>query len=382
MNYLLTPSVEADLAARYPETVQLLKTLCQIPAPSNHEELRAKWIKDWLDALGAEGVYIDDALNVVYPFDCEGKDDIIVFMAHTDTVFPDMEPMPMFEEGGRLHCPGVGDDTANVAILLTVIKYILEKKLSSTQGFMFVLNSGEEGLGNLKGCRKIMEDYAGRVAAVISLDGSYTGYVNKSVGSHRYQVEVRTEGGHSYGSFGNRNAIAVLSSMITALYSVKVPVDGDSKTTYNVGAISGGTSVNTIAQQASMLYEYRSDSRVCIDKMEKMFYSVVEAYRNMGVEVDVTVMGKRPCMGDVDPAAQKALEDRFASIMTAYNGGIVPKGGSASTDCNIPFSVGVPSICFGGYKGRGAHTREEYVELESMVPGLKVVGASVLSYFG
>ena len=125
MNYLLTPTVEADLAARYPETVQLLKPLCQIPAPSNHEEPRSQWIKKWLDDLGAEGVYIDEALNVVYPFNCESKDDIIVFMAHIDTVFPDMEPMPMFEEGGRLHCPGVGDDTANVALLLTVIKYIL-----------------------------------------------------------------------------------------------------------------------------------------------------------------------------------------------------------------------------------------------------------------
>ena len=381
MNYLLSPQAEADISARYPETAALLKTLCQIPAPSNHEEQRAEWIKKWLDNLGAEGVYIDSALNVVYPFNCKNRDDIIVFMAHTDTVFPDMEPMPMQEEGGRLHCPGVGDDTANVAVLMTIIKYILEKKLTATQGFLFAFNSGEEGLGNLKGCRQLMEDYKGRVAAVISLDGSYTSYVNKSVGSHRYQVEVRTEGGHSYGAFGNRNAIAVLSSMITALYSVKVPVDGNSRTTYNVGTISGGTSVNTIAQQASMLYEYRSDSKVCIDKMEKMFYSVIEAYRNMGVEVDVTVMGKRPCMGDVDPAAQKELEERFGSIMTAYNGGITPTSHSGSTDCNIPFSMGVPSICFGGYKGRGAHTREEYVELESLVPGLKIVGASVLSYF-
>ncbi len=380
-HHLLSPAVEAEIASRYEETVSLLKTLCQIPAPSNHEELRAQWIKNWLDALGAQGVYIDSALNVVYPFQCDGRDDIVVFMAHTDTVFPDMKPMPMKEEDGKLHCPGVGDDTANVAVLLTIVKYILEKNLHAAQGFMFVFNSGEEGLGNLKGCRQLMEDYKGRISALISLDGSYTGYVNKSVGSHRYQVEVRTEGGHSYGAFGNRNAIAVLSSMITALYSVKVPVDGDSRTTYNVGTISGGTSVNTIAQKATMLYEYRSDSKACIDQMEKMFYSVIEAYRNMGVEIDVTVMGKRPCMGDLDPQAQKALEDRFVPIMMAYNGGITPKAGSGSTDCNIPFSMGVPSICFGGYRGRGAHTREEYVVLESLIPGLKIVGASVLSYF-
>ena len=130
-----------------------------------------------------------------------------------------------------------------------------------------------------------------------------------------------------------------------------------------------------------MLYEYRSDSKVCIDKMEKMFYSLIDAYRNMGVEIDVRVLGKRPCMGEVDPQAQTALEKRFASIMKAYNGGIEPTAGSGSTDCNIPFSMGIPSICFGGYKGRGAHTREEFIELDSLIPGLKIVAASVLSYF-
>lgn len=381
MEYLLTPETERDIASRYEETVTLLKELCKIPAPSNHEEKRAAWIKSWMENIGAQGVYIDDALNVVYPVNCEGRNNIVVFMAHTDTVFPDMEPMPMKEENGKLFCPGVGDDTANVAVLLTTVKYIIEKKLSPSCGMLFVLNSGEEGLGNLKGCRQLMKDFEGRVASVISLDGGMSSYCNKSVGSHRYRVEVRTEGGHSYGSFGNRNAIAVISNLITALYSVKVPVDGDSKTTYNVGAISGGTSVNTIAQQVSMLYEYRSDSKVCIDQMEKMFYSLIDAYRNMGVEIDVEVMGKRPCMGEVDPQAQAELEKRFSSIIKAYNGGTEPTAGSGSTDCNIPFSMGIPSICFGGYKGKGAHTRGEYIELESLAPGLKIVAASVLSYF-
>lgn len=381
MKYLLTPEAEREIASRYEETVALLKELCQIPAPSNHEEKRAAWIRDWLENLGAQGVYIDEALNVVYPVNCENRNDIVVFMAHTDTVFPDTEPMPMKEENGRLYCPGVGDDTANVAVLLTTVKYIIEKKLRPACGMLFVLNSGEEGLGNLKGCRQLMKDYEGRVASVISLDGGITRYCNKSVGSHRYLVEIKTEGGHSYGSFGNRNAIAVMSNLINALYSVKVPVDGDSKTTYNVGTVSGGTSVNTIAQRAAMLYEYRSDSKVCIDKMEKMFYSLIDAYRNMGVEIDVRVLGKRPCMGVVDPRAQEALEERFSTIMAAYNGGIVPKAGSGSTDCNIPFSMGIPSICFGGYSGCGAHTREESIELKSLIPGLKIVTASVLSYF-
>ena len=109
MKYLLTPEAEREIASRYEETVALLKELCQIPAPSNHEEKRAAWIRDWLENLGAQGVYIDEALNVVYPVNCENRNDIVVFMAHTDTVFPDTEPMPMKEENGRLYCPGVGD---------------------------------------------------------------------------------------------------------------------------------------------------------------------------------------------------------------------------------------------------------------------------------
>lgn len=383
MEYLLTREIERDISSRYGETLALLRELCKIPAPSSHEEKRAAWIKSWLENLGAQGIYIDGALNVVYPVGCENRDDIVVFMAHTDTVFPDTEPMPMpmREEDGKLFCPGVGDDTANVALLLTVVKYIIEKKLTPDCGILFAFNAGEEGLGNLKGCRRLMEDYEGRVASVISLDGGMSGYCNKSVGSHRYRVEIRTEGGHSYSSFGNRNAIAVMSSLITALYSVKVPCDGDSKTTYNVGAISGGTSVNAIAQQVFALYEYRSDSRVCLDQMEKMFYSLIDAYRNMGVEIDVEVLGRRPCMGEVDPRAQAKLEQRFSSIMEAYNGGIKPAGVSGSTDCNIPFSMGIPSICFGGYKGSGAHTREEFIETDSLLPGLKIVAASVLSFF-
>ena len=361
------------------ELVDLMITICQIPAPSNHEEKRAAFCKEWLEKQGAKNVTIDKALNVVYPINCEGSDEIAAVMAHSDTVFPDMEPMPLRIEDGKIFSPGIGDDTANVAIMLMIVKFILENRLIPKGAVMFVVDAGEEGLGNLKGCRQIMEDYAGRIKEVLALDGTFTSMVTGAVGSMRYRVEILTEGGHSYGHFGNRNAIHLLASMIDTLYNMKVPQGG--RTTYNVGTISGGTSVNTIAQKATMLYEYRSDSKACIDQMEKMFYSVIEAYRNMGVEIDVTVMGKRPCMGDLDPQAQKALEDRFVPIMTAYNGGITPKAGSCSTDCNIPFSMGVPSICFGGYRGRGAHTREEYVVLESLIPGLKIVGASVLSYF-
>ena len=361
-------------------TRDLLFQLCAIPAPSNHEELRAEFIKKWLEDLGAEGVYIDPALNVVYPYQCENKNELLVIMAHTDTVFPDLEPFTVKVEGNVASCPGIGDDTANVSILLTLIKYVIENKLNAPKGVVFVLNAGEEGLGNLKGSRQIVKDYEGRISEFVSLDGSYTGVCNGAVGSMRYNVEVKTEGGHSYGSFGNRNAIQRLAAIIEKLYQVEVPHDGNSKTTYNVGMISGGTSVNTIAQQAEMLYEYRSDSRKCLEIMGQTFNSIIEEAKKDCLSLTVTVLGERPCMGDVDADRQAALLNKTKeAIATRYDKEVATYPGS--TDCNIPFSVGIPSVCFGGYIGKGAHTREEHIYLDSMPVGTEIVAAFLLDYF-
>lgn len=361
--------------------VELIEALCKIPAPSHHEERRAAFVKAWFAENGFPDVTTDAAQNVIAPVNCAPGREVVVFMAHTDTVFPDTEPMPLRRENGRLYCPGVGDDTANLAALMLAARYFRAQPQTADCGFLFVANACEEGLGNLKGCRQLMQDYAGRVREVISFDGGLGSICNKAVGSARYRVTVRTEGGHSFGAFGNRNAIHALASMIGTLYTVKPPVEGDSKTTYNVGMIEGGTSVNTIAQEASMLYEYRSDSRVCLDKMKTMFESVVAAYRSMGVEVEVTLLGERPCMGDVNPARQRALEERLSAAIRA-EAECEPFFHSGSTDCNIPFSLGIPAVCTGVYRGRGAHTREEYIELASLPAGFRTMLAFLLSYLG
>jgi hypothetical protein len=361
--------------------VELIEALCKIPAPSHHEERRAVFVKAWFAENGFPDVTTDAAQNVIAPVNCAPGREVVVFMAHTDTVFPDTEPMPWRRENGRLYCPGVGDDTANLAALMLAARYFRTQPQTADCGFLFVANACEEGLGNLKGCRQLMQDYAGRVREVISFDGGLGSICNKAVGSARYRVTVRTEGGHSFGAFGNRNAIHALASMIGTLYTVKPPVEGDSKTTYNVGMIEGGTSVNTIAQEASMLYEYRSDSRVCLGKMKTMFEGIVAAYRSMGVEVEVTLLGERPCMGDVNPARQRALEERLSAAIHAESE-CEPFFHSGSTDCNIPFSLGIPAICTGVYRGRGAHTREEYIELASLPAGFRTMLAFLLSYLG
>jgi len=372
----MNPHVLQYIEAHAEEARQLLVDLAQIPAPSHHEERRAEFCLQWLHSKGADSAYIDEAKNVIYPIGDTGTNDLMVFMAHSDVVFPDTTPLPLKIENGRICCPGVGDDTANVVALLTAAGYIAEQKLSPKScGVLLIINSCEEGLGNLKGSRKIMEDFGHRVREFVTFDGNANVVVVKAVGSRRYKVTVTTEGGHSYARFGAPNAIAQLSRLISRLYEIEVPDIG--KTTYNVGTISGGTSVNTIAQEASMLFEFRSDEREGFAIMQAEFDRIVEEFRASGVQIDVEVVGDRPCGLDVDNSvlAERAAE----AVRTHY--GFEASFGVGSTDCNIPLSMGIPAICPGCVMGWGAHTREEYVEIDSLLPGLKVAAQLILHHF-
>lgn len=200
----------------------------------------------------------------------------------------------------------------------------------------------------------------------------------KAVGSKRYRVTLRTEGGHSYGGFGSRNAIAYLVSLIDTLYTMKVPFKG--KTTYNVGAISGGTSVNTIAQHAEMLYEFRSDEQESLAVMETHFNAAIDFDRTKGITVEVELLGGRPCSGEVDAVRHETLMERAAAAALRH-AGVEMSFRSGSTDCNIPLAMGVPAVCTGCYVGGGTHTREEWVEIDSMLPGLKIAFELVLHHF-
>ncbi len=363
------------------ETLKLLETICKIPAPSNYEEKRAKFCKKWLMENGANGVIIDDALNVVYPMNCDNCDDIIVFMAHTDTVFPDMtEPMPYHTDEDNIYSPGVGDDTICLVMMLMTIKYIVKNNLSPKQGILFVANSGEEGLGNLKGVKQIMSDYEGRIKRLYTFDATYDEIICKCVGSHRYKISIKTEGGHSFNNFGNENAIVIAAELICRLNKCVIPKENDSKTTYNVGVIEGGTSVNTIAQNASFMYEYRSDSAACIDKMKQFFESEIKNIQNCyNAKINVETVGIRPCASNVDEALLEEMIQQ-AQIICEKHSNIICKRESGSTDANIPMSLGVPAICVGTYLGKGAHTREEYIVKSSILTGLKIVGEIILRY--
>ena len=360
------------------EIISILKELCVIPAPSGFEDERAEYVLTFFRNLGIENAHIDDTKNVVCTLG-EPTDDIYVFMAHTDIVFPFDIELNLKEDKENLYCPGIGDDTARLVLMMMAIKHIVTNNIKLDKTIMFVANACEEGLGNLKGCRKIFADYGNRIKRMYTFDGSNTSLCNRSVGSHRYEVTALTEGGHSYGAFGNRNAINVLAWIVNEIYKIEVPQKENTKTTYNVGTISGGTTVNTIAQKASMLVEYRSDDVECLDIMKKKYQTIFEEAKGMCSELIVDLVGERPCMSlDIDFDTLNEMADLVELIQRKHGKCDVTRQ-SVSTDANIPHSLGIPAICLGAGVSGKAHTTEEWTNKEALKSGFLITLELILT---
>ncbi len=357
----------------------LLKTLCLIPSPSGHEERRAAFILNWLKSNGAESAYIDSEKNVVFPLFGENTQGTwTVFMAHTDTVFPEMAEPYYYEDDEKIYCPSVCDDTFAVATIMMTIKYILENHITPQRNLLFVANTCEEGLGNLKGCRKICADYAGKIQEVYTIDGRYDRLINRCVGSKRFLVCVYTEGGHSFADFGKENAIQYAAKMINDIYAITVPSLPDTHTTYNVGTIQGGTTVNSIAAETRFLCEYRSDDEECMRIMEKKFYDIFSAYNHNGVSVEVSVVGSRPCMKGVNQQRLAEISEQCMKICRQYTGKDCQPF-SGSTDANIPMAQGIPAVCVGNYEGSNTHSYKEWLLKSSIESGFKITADLILS---
>lgn len=385
--------IEEFVDAHREETVELVKRLTAIPAPSYHEEKKAAFVLEWLKNIGAEEAFIDEAGNVVYEYPAasqkrsetgegvsrlaeETGSPAALFMAHMDVVFPDLEPVTITEKDGKLYAPGICDDNADLANLLMGVKYVLQYRPQLPVRVLFVANVCEEGLGNLKGSRYIYEKYGADICEFIGFDANLNHIVNLAVGSRRYRVTVHTAGGHSYTAFGNDNAIYKLSCIIQELYQVKLPTKV--KTTYNVGEITGGTSVNTIAESASMLYEFRSEDVDCLAEMERYFLDVIEKFRKEGLDVEVETLGVRPCGKGVEEEKQAELTARHEAIIRMFTDEEAEIR-TGSTDANIFLSHGILSNVIGTKNGGRTHTREEWLEKESLIPGQKIGLASILS---
>ncbi|MBQ9854740.1 MAG: M20/M25/M40 family metallo-hydrolase [Clostridia bacterium] len=351
------------------EAESLLKTLGKIPAPSHHEEKRAAFIREWFENAGAKDVSIDEAKNVILKIGNTEEGPLSVVMAHTDIVFPDMQPLPMREENGRLYAPGIGDDTANLVALMMAAKYMLSQNISPKGGLIIAANACEEGLGNLKGVKQILKDYEGRIQSLVSLDCGIGEIVNNAVGSCRVKITVRAEGGHSYSDFGNANAIVQMAEIIRRLYEKTPPASA--KTTYNAGVIEGGSTINSIAGECSLLYEYRSEKRECMQEMDAYLNETLDFFKNKGYNIQTEVLGIRPCKGDVDEEKQAQLTGKAVQLIEA----ITQKPASteaASTDANASLALGIPSVTIGAIAGGGAHTRGEWIELNCLKNALSV----------
>lgn len=373
----------AAYAAREKENyIKLLKKLISIPAPSYREQEIGEVILAFLQEEAQKNnytevrIYMDDIYNVYCEtgrsFDREGACRAVT--AHTDTVFPECNGrLPVRENAGRIYGLGAKDNRANVCALLFCAKYLFENHIVPEEALLFVFNGCEEGLGNLRGSLRIMQAYPG-IREWIAFDLDYTAVFHRAVGSRRYEVKVSAEGGHAFHDFGKKNAIVVMSELIRRFYEMDVR-KFDGRTTYNVGYIEGGTSVNTIAQECTALFEWRSDSGKTLGQMEERFSAMLaeEQEKHIGeVSVERKAIGIRPSMGEFTEENKircAQLTDRITGIITAVTGK-EPARLSGSTDCNVPFSRGIPAVCLGTCLGGGEHTRQEYVLADSLEKGL------------
>ena len=352
------------------EAVVLLEELGKIAAPSYHEDQRSEFCHDWFVREGVGEVWVDAAKNVACKFGCDGSDDISVFAAHMDVVFDDREELPMRREGNILYAPGIGDDTANLVNLMMGCRFLLENRRDLKRGVMIVANSCEEGLGNSNGIRGLFSNYGARIGRFVSFDGYQSQVTSIPVGSHRYRVQIKARGGHSYLEFGNSSAVVYAAELIGRLYSQELPDKGHA--TYNVGRIEGGSTVNSIPEFCEMLYEYRSSDEECLTFMRRQMNSIVSEFRAAGVDMNVQTIGIRPGMGDIDRVALQSWTNENIEAVRMWFDGEVDEG-PYSTDSNIPLSRGVFANTIGTVRGGLAHTRGEWVDLDSISSGMGIV---------
>jgi len=368
MNEVLRKMINEYIDNNLPEYFQIHYDVTSLPSPTGEEGKKAHWILDQLKAMGAEGAYIDEAGNVVYPHCLPKEGKFPLYTAHMDTVFAGVTEIMPEVDGHIIKAPSAGDNSSSVSALLFLIRMMLTMKLETPAVFAF--NVGEEGLGNLKGSRYLTDTWGDKLSYFIAVDGNCNRFVNLAVGSLRYAVHVVTPGGHSFGAFGNANAINEAADMIRDFYSLQVPKSP--KTTYNVGTIQGGRTVNSIAEDVEFTVDMRSESATELKKLDEAFKTILKAHTRDDVKVETLLLGERPCS---DGVLQHEIYDRITAIRkreglkTAFNG--------SSTDANIPLSRHIPAMAFGVCEGKGAHTVHEEMDMSTIPFGLKQLSAFI-----
>jgi tripeptide aminopeptidase len=375
----------------YDRFVSELIALTEVPAPPFKEDARAEAFMRLARASGFTNVEQDDEGNVL-ALRPGGNGPLLVVAAHLDTVFPEGTDVTVRRNVTRLSAPGIGDNAQGVATLLAIARAMNAAALRTGSDILFVANVGEEGNGALRGVRHLFTAgrYKDRIRAFISVDGMGSGsYVTTGgVGSRRYRVTFNGPGGHSYGAFGLVNPATAMAGAIQRLGAVTVPVSP--KTTYNVGMVGGGTSVNTIPASVWMDVDLRSESPTELTKLDAAFQAAVAsavADENRArsaaegpLTVDVALLGERP---SGQTAASTALVQATGAAIRAT--GLQPAFGWSSTDANLPMSLGIPAIAIDtGIQGDRAHAPDEWIDIDRrrVVSGLQRVMLILLSVAG
>jgi acetylornithine deacetylase/succinyl-diaminopimelate desuccinylase-like protein len=342
-------------------------SLCEIPAPPFGEARRAAEYRRQLVALGLRNVRVDAEGNAIAERPGTGTGPTVVIAGHLDTVFPETTDVRTRRVGGRIYGPGIGDDCRGLAVVLAVARALQRAGARTNGTVIFVGNVGEEGPGNLRGVRHLYEkELKGRIDYFISVDGAGLGLTSRAVGSNRYRVTYKGPGGHSYGDFGMPSPIHALGRAISRIADLDVP--STPKTTFNVGILRGGTSVNSIAFEASMDVDMRSESAQALAdvdaRLRRMLTEALDAENARAREAKhrlslvIDTIGIRPAGMQPDTSAIVR-----AALTAAGTLGFTPRPSASSTDANVPIGRGLPGIAIdGGGRGEGAHSLDEWYE--------------------
>jgi acetylornithine deacetylase/succinyl-diaminopimelate desuccinylase-like protein len=371
------PAVAKALAwvdAHQGQIVEEAIRICEIPAPTLDEGERAEYVRGRFEALGLEEVRIDEAGNVRGRRLGSGGGRNLAITAHLDTVFPKHADVKVRREGARLHAPGIGDNSVAIAALVAMVG-ALDAAGVRTEGDLYLAsNTCEEGLGDLRGMKAFMADVKGKVAHAIAVEGMKCNrIVHVAVGSRRYRVAYTTKGGHSWGHFPGPSAIHILGRAIAEISRLEVPKEP--KTTYNVGLIHGGTTVNTIAAEADMLVDMRSIDPGCLVDLERRVLEIVgREAREGGGQVRLDLVGDRPA-GSI-PADHPLVRTCMAIHKVL---GLQTFTEPGSTDHNAALAAGVPGVCLSITEGANEHRLDEYIETGPIPTGVKSILLAALA---
>lgn len=345
-------------------TIDIAVAIQQIPAFTFHEAQRAAYLHDQFKQLGLQDVSIDSLGNVYGRVSGEGNRFPLIVSAHMDTVFPQATDLGIKRDLGRIYAPGIGDNSLGVAGLFGLYWALQGKGVMLPGDLWLVANVGEEGLGNLAGMRAVVERFGNKATAYIILEGMALGQIyHRGLGVQRFRITITTPGGHSWVDYGKPSAIHQLAALVTGLTRIHIP--NTPRTSLNVGVISGGTSINTIASQAHLELDLRSESSGVLTNLVRRVEHLAASFQTQDVQVSVELIGQRPA-GKIPSdhplvtLACRCLQDE----------GLQPHLSIGSTDANIPLSLGIPAVCIGLSTGQGAHTVQEYINIDPLRTGL------------